>query len=303
MAAPDPDHVAVIARSLGAAPGEFHVHDDGMDTVAYETVDRRNDAWIFRFAREAWMLPRLAAESVLLDAIADRLPAPVPRHVFRGEGFAGYRKIEGEPLTWEMHAAFAPAARARAADDLGRFLRALHVIPTSVAEAAGVTRDGGDGREDPAEQAQRFERFVGPVLTPDLLGTCKDFYAAYHAWAARQAVPEVILHNDLILMTHALMDPDTGALGGIIDFGDAAIGDPALDLAAIAVELPEPFLDAVLEAYGDTSPGFRERAFWHGRRYLLADSIWMWEYGVDPEGQERRLERIRHHFGHNPPSR
>jgi aminoglycoside phosphotransferase (APT) family kinase protein len=169
-----------------------------------------------------------------------------------------------------------------------------------VARDAGVKRRGrGDG-DDPGELAALFERVVGPVLPPGFLTPCLAFLASFDAWAARQAAPEVILHNDLVLMAHALVDPATGALQGIIDFGDAAVGDPAVDLAALAVELPDPFLDAALEAYGDAAPGLRERALWRGRRYLLVDSVWMWEYGDDPEARERRLERIRHHFGHNP---
>jgi aminoglycoside phosphotransferase (APT) family kinase protein len=57
----------------------------------------------------------------------------------------------------------------------------------------------------------------------------------------------VLIHGD-ISGDHLLLDGDSG-LGGVIDFGDAMISDPALDLAGILNDMAEPFLAQVLEHY------------------------------------------------------
>ncbi|NUT53082.1 MAG: phosphotransferase, partial [Saccharothrix sp.] len=54
-----------------------------------------------------------------------------------------------------------------------------------------------------------------------------------------------------------------GALTGVIDFGDAHVGDPAIDLAWALHDTTPAFADDVAAAYGVTD-GLRDRALtWH----------------------------------------
>jgi thiamine kinase-like enzyme len=60
-------------------------------------------------------------------------------------------------------------------------------------------------------------------------------------------VSEVLLHGDLSA-EHILVDDEINILG-VIDFGDAMIADPALDLAGVRWAYGERLLGQVLEAY------------------------------------------------------
>ena len=57
-----------------------------------------------------------------------------------------------------------------------------------------------------------------------------------------------------------LVDPTSGRLAGVIDWGNAAVGDPALDFMWLAVWRGWPFAQAVLKHYaGSVDAGFVER--------------------------------------------
>ncbi|MGV9677832.1 phosphotransferase [Nocardia sp. NPDC003482] len=71
---------------------------------------------------------------------------------------------------------------------------------------------------------------------------------------------DTVVHGDLG-PDHVLVEGDR--LTGVIDFGDAHVGDPAIDLAWALYGTPAPFRHALAESYGVT-PEERERALlWH----------------------------------------
>jgi aminoglycoside 2''-phosphotransferase len=55
----------------------------------------------------------------------------------------------------------------------------------------------------------------------------------------------VLIHADLG-MEHVLVDATTTAVTGVIDFGDACVGDPALDFAG----MPQVLRKDALRSYG-----------------------------------------------------
>lgn len=66
-------------------------------------------------------------------------------------------------------------------------------------------------------------------------------------------------HCDLY-RTNVLVDPKTGLLSGVLDWGDAAIGDPALDFAALAVDFSVSEIEDILSQYrGRVDANFRRR--------------------------------------------
>jgi aminoglycoside phosphotransferase (APT) family kinase protein len=290
VAHPDPRHLATIRSALGAAPGIVVVHDEGMDTIVYET-----DGWIFRFARDRETSDRLARESRLLDAIADRLPAAIPRHLHRGEGFVGYRRILGTPLSQDVSAGRPPAASASLAGDGSRLLRALHGVPLEVSWSCGLPAEIDPPEDEARGAAERFAATVGPWLTPAVTRRCEDYLWEHARWSRSVAADPVVLHNDFRPDWHIFVDPGQGRLVGVIDFADAATGDPASDLAPLAVDLPPPFLDRVLEAYGDASPAIPERCVRRGMSYMLNDAYTLARWRGEFEGW--RLRQIASFFG------
>jgi aminoglycoside 2''-phosphotransferase len=94
-------------------------------------------------------------------------------------------------------------------------------------------------------------------------------------WAGYLDEPEhfrfqpVLIHRDLGI-EHVLLEPG-GRLAGVIDWGDAAIGDPAIDFAGLLGGLGEAFARQViarwagLRARGETEETLLERAAFYTR--------------------------------------
>ncbi|MCB8932137.1 MAG: aminoglycoside phosphotransferase family protein [Chthonomonadaceae bacterium] len=96
----------------------------------------------------------------------------------------------------------------------------------------------------------------------------------------------VLLHQD-IHPWNVFVDPETRQLTALIDWGDAAIGDPAFEFAS----MPVFALPAMLEGYraegGAPDKGFVARALWNGL------SLALWEIReLDPELYDPRWWRF-----------
>ncbi|MEU6425595.1 phosphotransferase [Microbispora sp. NPDC046973] len=203
--------------------------------------------WVERRPRRPEVAVRLLMETRLMRWLAPRLPLPVPiPHVVRREPLVvRHELVAGERLeTFD-------AAGGRM---LGAFLRALHA--TDPAQA--VRHGAPPAREALRERAATVEDFgtrVVPLLPHDRRGAASALLAAVVASPAGALVhgdlgPEHVLARD-------------GTVSGVIDFGDAHVGDPALDLAWALHGAPPAFARAVAAEYG-AAPELVERALlWH----------------------------------------
>jgi aminoglycoside phosphotransferase (APT) family kinase protein len=82
--------------------------------------------------------------------------------------------------------------------------------------------------------------------------------------------PLRLTHDD-VSPEHLLVDPDTGELAGILDWSDAALGDPARDVAPLACWHGWWFVEEALRSYPHrVDHGFRERLRFTAR----ALSVW-----------------------------
>ena len=61
--------------------------------------------------------------------------------------------------------------------------------------------------------------------------------------------PPRLLHFDYDA-DHVLTDPATGRVTGIVDWGDASVGDPAWDFARVWAWQGEKFVSAMMREYG-----------------------------------------------------
>jgi aminoglycoside phosphotransferase (APT) family kinase protein len=168
------------------------------------------DRWVLRVPRHRLAVEELEKEILLLPAIADRLPVQIPRfaHASREPLYVTYPLICGDRYANE------DPSSVRA------FLDALHAVPVDE-----VLAPHPDWLETYREQAEEFRRVVLPLLDPDerprgeaLLGEIETLTGFRPA----------LTHSD-IAPSHLLVQD--GKLTGVIDWGDARIGDPAIDYA------------------------------------------------------------------------
>lgn len=255
-----------------------------------------NDEWIFRIPRRPENEATLQKEARLLPELASALPVAVPRfeHVWRGGAspriIVGYRRIPGVRLSTD---AFAGSHAADLSEQMASFLSALHAFPLGRAERVGIPPGGPEAWRREYERFFRWlQREAFPVVGPRerrwASRICEDFVGD----AAHFRFAPVLLHRDLEA-EHILHDPASGRITGVIDWGDASIGDPAFDFTGLLADLGENVARAVLERYrGPKDAGMVDRARFYANVVPFYGIIYGRQLG-HPEWAREGLRRLR----------
>ena len=205
---------------------------EGLDHSAYLL----NGELVVRFRRSPAEADQVAAEGRLLAFVSGISPVPVPRPVFVDAGCMAYPRLPGVPLI------SAGAAPASVGSRLGELLAVLHAVrPEQVAGFAEV--DDTPPAEWLAEAVELWPSVAEHV--PAAYRPAVETFLAAQPPAA--AVTLVFSHQDLGI-EHVLADPVTGAVTGVIDWSDAAVGDPARDFGLILRDLGPAALTAALHS-------------------------------------------------------
>jgi aminoglycoside phosphotransferase (APT) family kinase protein len=207
----------------------------------------------------------LRSEQKWLPSLAPVLPLPVPVPVRVGEPSPRFsrtwtvaRWVDGEP------ADIAPITDPQAADILAGFLTALHREAPGDAPANPV-------RGGPLMR-QSFDEWLPMTASSGVAA------AARRVWEDAVAAPPwegppVWLHSDL---HPANVVVSGGMLTGVLDFGDLCAGDPATDLAAAWVLLPDGAASRFFDAYASADNATIRRARgWAVLRAFVLISIGM----------------------------
>ena len=221
-----------------------------------------DDAWVFRFPRTPEAAALAAGERRLLDQLRQVSPLPTPRYerVSPVGDFAGYPIIPGTELSERVFAGLPRGVQERVLAQLGVFLARLHQLPPSlIAPPLGVAGPAWSA----ADYARRYRlrrAQLASTLPPDLHVRLDDFFESLPAIVDDAA--HVLIHGDLT-EDHILLAPDGERLSGVIDFTDAAVGDPAFDFT-------------FLWAYGDWAPAYAARHYGAGETTakIVARSRW-----------------------------
>lgn len=186
----------------------------------------------------------LRKEHTWLPSLAPHLPLPVPVPQRLGEPSDRFPRpwivttwVPGTP------ADRAPATHAAdAADSLAAFLTAPHQ-PAPDGAPAGRGRGGSlaDVAEQFPDQLGSLSE-LGPIADPDAVRAIWEEAVDAPDWAG----PPLWLHADLHPANVLTVD---GAFCGVVDFGDLCAGDPAWDLAAAWILLPDGEIDRFHDAY------------------------------------------------------
>jgi aminoglycoside 2''-phosphotransferase len=222
-----------------------------------------NEAIVVRFAKDDRATAALAHERAILDLVGQYVELPTPRVNQAHDSVIIYDLIPGEPLIRDELLRLDEASQDRLAEQLALFLRRLHGIPRDALARHGIG----------ASAATRSEQDWARMLS-DLEGDLFPHLMAHQrAWIRRQFAPvlegevslyyePVLIHGDLAAY-HILHDPARGILTGVIDFGVAGLGDPAVDFACLIQFLGESFLRRMMRfdpTIGDVLDRARFRA-------------------------------------------
>lgn len=200
----------------------------------------------------------LRKEFAWLPALAPLLPLPIPVPQRLGEPSEAFPRpwivttwLPGEP------ADRAPATDgAAAAEALGGFLAALHVpAPDDAPPARGRGGPLGEVAPGVASGLGALEA-LGLIPRADRVRALWRDAAAAPGWADAP----LWLHGDL---HPANVLTARGRLCGVVDFGDLCAGDPACDIAACWILLPDA---AAIERFRGAHPLASDDATWRRAR-------------------------------------
>lgn len=217
--------------------------DGGWDSRTH-LVDGR---WIEREPLRPEVEPGLRTETRLLPWLAPTLPlqVPVPSVVGEDPLRVRHRRVRGEPGL---------ATDRAAGRRLGQFLLALHQHPVDEAVARGVP-DAATSQLRLATVLATLRSEVLPLLPAGLAGD-----GASLLDRLTSAPQDTLVHGDLgpdHLLVHV------GRLHGVIDWSDAHIGDPALDLAWVLNGSEPAFAAGVAATYGAAPTVVRRARDWY----------------------------------------
>ena len=272
---------AVRRRMPEADVGSLEPLGEGDFVRAYTLEARR----VVRVPKHPRAVEALAREARLMETLGDRLPLATPRPVFHppeheGElAIAVHELLAGTELTLDLWEGIPEPERSELPATVGAFLRALHDQDPELGSAAGLPNI------DHAEVMRTRSEWTAPEvptpLAPELRSALHQCFAQWSADDPAWRYEPAILHADLS-PGHILVDRDLGSVTGVIDWGDAVLGDPARDFIFLYEDWGLEFLDRALDAYasdGDVA-SLRRRVLLH----YLADQL-SWTLPQEAEGR------------------
>ncbi len=233
--------VASLARRAFDLPcNEIQRLGEGWDFFTY-LVD---NTWVIRLPKRQQCSDVLLREQALLEVLnRSDLPLPVP-YLERMSGpvgrfpwhFGAYRVLAGVPLAGVKTE---PPSQEIFAS-VGRFLTSLHSIETQTA----WQDPWADGSDD---DWRRREYAASLKAYPQAFARRMDEYLRLEE-PAKPDVPMVLAHADLNA-EHILVDPDSFAVTGIIDWADACTSLRSVDYVGLCFE---GGVNAVQQAFNAT---------------------------------------------------
>lgn len=242
-----------------------------------------NGELIFRFPRYGSGADRLRRELAILRAAGPRLPLPTPEYIYynlddrAGRAFAGYRMLPGRPL-WpqDFRRIGDEGTVERLAEDIASFLQTLHAVPPDTVDIPQAPSDS------PAiwrEILGRIEEVVFPRLTAEARAWTGEQFDAFLGDGERFTFDNALRHGDFG-SSNTLYSAEEQRVVGMIDFGHAGIGDPAVDFAGLYVCFGEAFLRRCARVYPLMDRCWDRVRFYAGCAFLLEDALFCVEHGT-----------------------
>ncbi|MEW2450449.1 aminoglycoside phosphotransferase family protein [Streptomyces parvulus] len=282
---PTADTVRRLVSSLlgGSAQPDVRPAAAGAEPATWWVGSR----YVLRLAPDRDASQRQRRELRLRELVRPRLPVAVPASVAHGEWAPG--------LTYTLDAKV-PGGSAEDHDvsalgeaDLAALLTAVRGVPVGQAEALGVPRSAPRSLEALREAA---ERAAGRLAEADEFDAARPERLTRQAAAqlGAQAGAAVLVHHGLT-GEHLVVAAD-GRVRGVLGWADAVLGDPAEDIAGLALSVGSPAAvrAATLAGYG-ARPCLR--GLWLARcdtAVALADAL-AGRSGAAPTPLRTRLRR------------
>jgi aminoglycoside 2''-phosphotransferase len=235
-----------------------------------------NDDLIFHFPLNQAEIEPLKREVSILSALQGRLPLPIPKPEYisletdePGQTFFGYRRLPGVQLSARLlEGPFPEAMFRRMVSQMANLMHALHDIP---ADSLGVDLPRAETREEIAQLAVDIRQHLAPQMRPEAADWAGKLFEPFLANAENFNFQPVV-RNGKLNGTNILIDPESGTVTGVLDFSAIALGDPAMDVAALAT-IGEAFFSKLYQVDKDAIAGLMWRAQFYKSTFALREAL------------------------------
>jgi aminoglycoside 2''-phosphotransferase len=244
-----PEHTeALLQRVQAILPDlvieQFEINRDGL----FNEVAIVNRQLVFRFARDEYSASILQTEMKLLDLVRPRLGINVPTPIRWGADYMVYPFLNGQALTRKLVLASAGTIQNEVAGQMGAFLHRLHTIDVSQAGWEIPATLAPVKRHNWLDLQARLKEKVYPLLVKSQVEWLDDLLSGALDDPAFFEHTPVLIHGDLASY-HILYDRQEHAIRGIIDFGVAGMGDPAVDIGGLFNFYGESYIRKIGPSY------------------------------------------------------
>lgn len=245
----DVANVVELTRSHGLTliADTVSFNDMGLDYRVGFATDNVGKRWVLRLPRRDGLHDQAERESRVLDLLKQKLPIAVPEWTITAKDLIAYPLLPGHPgltfdaVTHETAWHFDQNASSYV-ETLGEAIAALHGINIEQAINAGMPAFAPHQvRQTWLDDLDRVE--AGFDIRQDTFAALREWIRDDSYWPSF-SVP---VHGDLYV-GHVMVETD-GSVVGIIDWTEARISDPAIDLVGHLKVFGERSLQELLKAY------------------------------------------------------
>ncbi|MES9690978.1 aminoglycoside phosphotransferase [Bacillus toyonensis] len=228
----------------------YKQNEEGWDNIAVII----NDDLLFRFPRKQEYAKRIPLEKKLCTLLSHSLQEiEVPKYhlLYKKDTdtiplCSYYTLIHGEPLQKEIVTTLEKKELKAIITQLATFLAALHNIPVKQ-----ITTLGFPIKKTITywkELQTKLNQYLTNMFTSLQKSALHHLFENFFACIATSTFQNTIIHADFT-HHHILFNKQNKNISGIIDFGDAQIGDPAFDFAGLYYDFGREFTTSVYEQY------------------------------------------------------
>ncbi|MFD0768672.1 aminoglycoside phosphotransferase family protein [Bacillus sp. CGMCC 1.60114] len=242
-----------IQKTLPTFPiHSFHQDESGWDNVAILI----NDEWLFRFPRKVEYAKKIPLEKQLYEVLAPTLQIQkieVPNYHILYENKTDtipvcsyYKMIHGKPFKPSYLHNLSINEKTKIVTQLASFLAAFHTVPIKLAKEWGFQVE--QTAEYWKELYMKLKHYLFATFTIEETKQLHELFQTFLEPLYTSSFSQTVIHADLT-HNHILFHPLLRHIVGIIDIGDAQIGDPAFDFAGLYADYGHAFTLEVYEEY------------------------------------------------------
>ena len=227
-----------------------------------------NDEFIFRFPKHVYAFTHLKDEARILRLLQNYITLQIPSPLYETDDCLVYRMIPGESLRRDILMKLPISDQQAIADQLGQFFKELHGV--SINEEIPMA-DALMKYEGWVNAYERIREKVLPLLMPHVRDWVREHFESHLADRSNFEYELRMVDTD-IPPYHIMYGNERRLINGIIDFGCAGLGDPAIDFGVIIYHYGESFMEKLFVCYPEAEIYLKRARFYAGAhevRWLL----------------------------------